>query len=220
LAAEAETVVVVGGHLHAGDPLHAAFEEAFETPQGLIEADSALLEAVRSRLRLVEDRVADNTVEVQLPMVRHFLPQAKLLAFRAPPDGKAVQLGRELAVCARELGRDLVVLGSTDLTHYGPNYGFAPRGGGEEAVRWVREVNDRRFIDAALACDPLLAISLARSEQSACSAGGAGAAMAFAGERGACPGELVSYRTSYDVMPGSSFVGYGGVLYSLPAERG
>ena len=104
------------------------------------------------------------------------------------------------------------LLGSTDLTHYGPSYDFAPEGSGEAAVRWVREVNDRRFIDAVVALDGEEAVRLALRERSACSAGAAAAAIAFARAGGATAARLLHYRTSLDVMPAASFVGYAAIL--------
>ena len=104
--------------------------------------------------------------------------------------------------------------GSTDLTHYGPSYGFAPAGTGTRALRWVREVNDHRFIESLLAMEFKTALERALTERSACSAGGALAALSFARENGVTKGELVRYSTSFDVHPGDSFVGYAGILYS------
>ena len=64
-----------------------------------------------------------------------------------------MELGQAVAAVAKELKVSMLVFGSTDLTHYGPNYGFAPQGYGPEAVKWVKEVNDKRFIDQALKLD-------------------------------------------------------------------
>ena len=105
------------------------------------------------------------------------------------------------------------VAGSTDLTHYGPNYGFLPEGLGDRALQWVRTVNDRRIIDSMLALDTAGAIEKALKERSACSAGGAAAAMSFARARGARSGELLRYMTSSDVYPADSFVGYAGIVF-------
>jgi len=72
---------------------------------------------------------------------------------RVPPDYKARELGSALARAASTCGKKLSVIASTDLTHYGPSYGFMPHGVGESAVDWVRDENDRGFIAAALSMD-------------------------------------------------------------------
>lgn len=213
LAEDLDTIVIIGGHLAPADGILCAFEQEYETPLGNVAADLGLLEALRSRVPIDEDRRADNTVEVQLPLVRYFFPGARCLGMRAPPSPKAGELGRAIAETARSSGRRVAVVGSTDLTHYGPSYGFAPAGSGRKAVDWATGVNDRRFIDALLALDEAGALRRAVEEHSACSAGGAVAAMAFAREAGAVRGELLAHRTSRDVLAGESFVGYAAVVY-------
>jgi MEMO1 family protein len=150
---------------------------------------------------------------VQLPLVRHLFPSARLLGMRASPSQDAGRLGEALGKAARKLGRRIAVVGSTDLTHYGSSYGFTPAGSGEGALEWVRGVNDRRFIESLLSMDFAAAMERALKERSACSAGGALAAMSFAAESGVKKGELVRYMTSYEVRAADSFVGYAGVLY-------
>ena len=210
---EVQTIVVVGGHLAAHSGLLAAFEQGYETPLGVLGADVELLEILRDSLPIREDRYSDNTVEIQLPLLKHLYPQAQALYLRASPSTEALRLGEELAAAAKRLQRSIAVIGSTDLTHYGDSYGFAPRGTGRQAVKWVKEVNDRRFIEALLAMELEKAVELAGRERSACSAGGAVAAARFAERLGASRGELLEYRTSYDLSPGPFFVGYAGIIY-------
>jgi AmmeMemoRadiSam system protein B len=215
LEPETQTVVVVGGHMHPGDGVLAAFEEGYETPLGTVAADLELLACLRESMRIEEDRWQDNTVEVQLPLVRHLAPRARVLGLRVAPSGESLVLAETLSACAARLGRKLAVIGSTDLTHYGPNYGFAPRGTGPAALAWVREHNDRRLVESLLALQHERALELAQREHSACSAGAAVAAARFAELRGSRGGRLLEYATSHDRYPGSSFVGYAAI--SFPA---
>jgi MEMO1 family protein len=208
-----DTIVIIGGHLGPADGILCAYEDAYDTPLGSIPADLELLAELRTTLPIREDRYADNTVEIQLPFLRHLFPDARALGMRAAPSVDAGRLGAALARAADSLGRRIAVAGSTDLTHYGSSYGFAPAGAGEAALKWVRDVNDRRFIDSLLALDFDAALERALRERSACSAGGALAALSFAREKGVRRGELVRYMTSLDVRAAESFVGYAGVLY-------
>jgi AmmeMemoRadiSam system protein B len=209
-----DTIVIIGGHLGPADGILCAFEDSYETPLGLLPADLELLAAIRAAVPVTEDRSADNTVEIQLPFVRYLFPRAKVLGMRAAPSRDADRLGRALAESARGLGRKVGVAGSTDLTHYGSSYGFSPAGSGNKALRWVREVNDHRFIESLLAMEFDSALERALRERSACSAGGALAALSFARENGVREGKLLRYSTSFDVHPAESFVGYAGILYS------
>ena len=209
-----DTIVIIGGHLGPTDGILCAFEDSYETPLGPLQADLELLDQIRAVLPVTEDRSADNTVEVQLPFVRYLFPRARVLGMRAPPSHDAARLGKVLAMAAQTIGRRVAVAGSTDLTHYGAGYGFAPAGSGKKALRWVREVNDRRFIESLLAMDSDMALERALKERSACSAGGALAALSFARENGVREGKLLRYMTSFDVHPAESFVGYAGILFS------
>ena len=75
-------------------------------------------------------------------------------------------------------------------------------------------MNDRRLIDAALSMDIPAVLDRSRRERSACSAGGAVAAISFARARGVMHGELLQYRTSHEIHESDSFVGYAGILFS------
>lgn len=208
-----EVVCIFGGHLGDSPPLLVT-EDAWETPLGEVPLATEFYQPLRGRLLLREEHPGDNTIEVNLPFIRYFFPQSRVLALRAPQSPTAVKLGEAVAQVARELGKSILFFGSADLTHYGPNYGFAPKGYGSQAVKWVKEVNDKRFLDAVLNLDALGAIAAANQDQSSCSGGAPAAAIAAAKSLGATRALLVDYYTSYDVMPGDSFVGYGGVIWA------
>lgn len=213
-----DTIVVAGGHLSPSAGIIAAFEEAYETPLGPLPADLELLEDIirQCPVSLREDHQPDNTVEVQLPFIKYLFPESRSVAIRVSASNDSIELGKAIKKAGDRLGRNVVVLGSTDLTHYGSNYGFAPAGRGAEAVEWVKEVNDRGFIDNLLSMNAEEALRHALENKSACSAGGAVAALTFARESGARRGELIRYLTSYDIYPNESFVGYAGVVYGQP----
>jgi MEMO1 family protein len=207
-----QVVCVFGGHLGGNSPPLLVADEAWATPLGDLLLATEFYQPLAKRLTLREEYPGDNTIEVQLPFVKYFFPQTRVLALRAPHSATATELGKAVAAVAQELHVSILAFGSTDLTHYGPNYGWAPKGYGPDAVRWVKEVNDKKFIDQALKLDGAGMLKAAAQDQSACSAGGAVAAAAAAQAAGAHKAVLVDYYTSYDVMPGDSFVGYAGMV--------
>ncbi|MDR2768498.1 MAG: AmmeMemoRadiSam system protein B [Treponema sp.] len=220
LAGEAapDTVAVLGGHLPAGVRPLFYMEDAVETPLGVMNIDGEMRDALAEKFGGVSDRFADNTVEVLLPLVHYFFPDSRLLALRVPAGASAFDMGKTLYGVSAALGRRIKTLASTDLTHYGPNYGFSPRGSGRASLDWVREVNDRRFIDAVVAGDREAVLRRAGEERSACSAGAVLAAMGYAAAAGAdnatakdAPAVLLAYGTSADRAEDvpASFVGYG-----------
>jgi len=209
---EVETVVVVGGHLASGDGILAASEAGYDTPLGVIPADNHLLDILEELLPVQVDTHPDNTVEIQLPLLRYLFPEASALWLRASPDRSARELGKALAGAAARANRRIAVVGSTDLTHYGPAYGFTPAGRGEQALSWSRR-NDRALIDCLLGMDWEGALDHARRTGSACSVGGAVAALTYAGSLGVKKGELLEYATSHQVHPSENFVGYAAIAY-------
>ena len=210
-----ELVVVYGGHLSTEDLPRIVTEESWETPLGDIEIHTDFVKNLMKRIETKRESSSsgDNTIEIQLALVKYFFPEAKLLAIRSPVSLKAKTLGEGVAEIARKEGIQMIAIGSTDLTHYGPNYGFLMKGIGPAAVDWVKKENDKGFIDRALRMDIEGLLKHALENDSACSAGAAASAMATCKSLGAEKGILLDYYTSYDILPDDSFVGYAGILY-------
>jgi len=218
LEAQAETVAVIGGHLPGGMPVLAAREDGVKTPLGAMMIDKELREAFEKRISTAPDRYQDNTVEVLLPMARYFFPEAKLLWLRFPAELSSFEAGKILAETTAGLGRSIVVLSSTDLTHYGRNYGFSPKGMGKPALEWVKQSNDSAFINAVLEGEPSAVLKRADEDKSACSAGAVLGALGFASLDGK-RARLLEYSTSADVVASEgdeipdSFVGYAAISF-------
>ena len=212
----AEAIIVIGGHLPPGSPVLFALEDAAMTPFGPMPIDSEMRSVLRKELAGEEDCFRDNTVEVLLPMVRFFFPKAQLVWMRLPAETSSFDSGITIAKTAAKLKRKINVLASTDLTHYGVNYGFSPRGSGAAALRWVREVNDANFIKAVESGNPGDVLLRAAGDFSACSSGAVLGAMGFAKEAGLGGAKLLEYATSADMDESAvpdSFVGYAAMAF-------
>lgn len=212
-----DLAVVLGMHLHPSSPPHLMPEGAWWTPFGLLPVAADLADELSQRFSFQRETptrfVQDNTIELQLPFVKYFLPEAEVLCLGVPPSGLALEIADAMVELIRRDRRRAVVIGSTDLTHYGPNYGFTTHGAGRPALNWVVSENDRRFIDAALALDPETMISEGLTRRNACCSGAAAAAVRAAKGLGAGEGVELSYATSHDRHPSDSFVGYAGLLF-------
>jgi len=211
-----DVVAVFGMHLHPGSDCYMMPEGAWETPFGEIPVAEKLAGELAKKFSFkleTPDRFTqDNTVELQLPFIKYFFPDAKIVAMGVPPDKSSLQIGKALVGIAGQIGVKVKVIGSTDLTHYGHNYGFTSKGTGKRALDWVRNENDRRVIDAMLALEPETVITEALANQNACCAGAAATAIEAAKNLGAIQAEEIAYGTSYDKSPGDSFVGYVGIV--------
>jgi len=212
-----DVFVIFGMHLHTGSPSYIMTGGAWETPFGeiMIDADLAgeLIKRFSFRIETAENFSPDNTIELQLPFIKYFFEDVKIVPIGVPPVKNALEIGKAVAEISTRLDRRIKVIGSTDLTHYGPNYGFVTKGTGPAALDWVRSENDRRVIDAMLAMDPDLVISEALANHNACCGGAAATAITAAKALGAERAETFAYATSYDKSPGDSFVGYVGILF-------
>jgi len=213
--ARPDRVVIYGGHLPGAASPIVYVEDAWETPLGNLSMDVGFCADLVSSgaAKAAHPDFSDNTVEVQLPFVKHFFPNAQVIAVHAPASETAMGLGDVVEAMLHARNLTAVCLGSADLTHYGPNYRFAPRGTGAEAVRWVKEENDRSLIEKALALDATGLLQEAQSRHNTCSAGPIASVIASMARRGVKQGKLIEYYTSYDVSPSSSFVGYAGIVY-------
>jgi len=211
-----DAIVVFGMHLHPDSSCYMMAEGAWGTPFGEIPVEEKLAAEIAAifafKIETPHNFSRDNTIELQLPFIKYFFKDAKILAMGVPPNQTSLDIGRAVATISRQMGISIKVIGSTDLTHYGSNYGFESQGSGKQAVDWVRNENDRRVIDAMLEMAPEKVIAEARASQNACCAGAAATAIETAKHLGADSADELAYATSYDKSPGESFVGYVGIV--------
>jgi MEMO1 family protein len=211
-----DVFVISGMHLYEGASSFIMAEGSWETPFGPVDVEENLARELTQRfsfqLETPGNYSQDNTIELQLPFIKHFFASSKIVPIGIPPAKNAIQIGTAAVEIAKKLGLRVKFIGSTDLTHYGHNYGFAPKGEGPDAVDWVRNENDRRVIDLMLGLNPEGVIAEALSSRNACCAGAAATAIAGAKALGTDHAELLAYATSYDKSPGNNLVGYVGIL--------
>lgn len=214
----ADTVVIFGRHLHPGSGNYIMKEGTWSTPLGDLEIDSDLADGlIREFPFNVEDITRyepDNTVEVQLPFVKYFFPDARMVPVGVPPSRDSLAVGERVVELALAMGKEIIVLGSTDLTHYGYNYGYNPKGTGKEAVEWVKNENDKKIVDLMLEMDAQGVLQESLRSLNACCSGAVATAIEAAKKLGASKGYRLNYYTSYDVRPDDSFVGYVGIIFS------
>lgn len=195
-------------------------EGAWETPCGTIAIDEELAQTI---LDDAPDEVqADQTshtgehsIEVQIPFIQCLFPEAEIVPIMVNPDVRAVQLGRRIGELLQRQKKQVCVLGSTDLTHYGPRFGFTPYGVGDESIAPMKE-NDQELIELATSMKAAEVIREANEHRSACGAGAIAATVAAAQALGAERGYLLEHVTSQDIMPerpASDFVGYAGIVF-------
>jgi AmmeMemoRadiSam system protein B len=193
-----DTVIVIGGHLPARTPPLFAEEDGVITPLGNLEIDREFRDRLWKELGGKPDRYYDNTVEVMLPMVKFYFPHSTVIWLRLGAEIQAYSVGKTIASIGASLGRRFVLIGSTDLTHYGLNYDFAPCGTGRKALEWMKTVNDAAFIQAVMSGDDGETFRRSEMDRSSCSVGAVLACMGYAHSLSAPDAALISYGTSVD----------------------
>jgi AmmeMemoRadiSam system protein B len=219
-----QTVVLFGGS-HRCRNKHAALFGAgrWETPLGGLQVDDRLAERILGHTNLiVDDAYAhddEHSLEVHLPMIECLFGPVRIVPIVVPPVETAWEVGEAVARTLQAYRYDAIVLGTTDLTHYGPQYDFTPEGVGEEGLAWAKE-NDRRFIDLTCTLAAKRLVREAAENHNACSAGAAAAVVAAAKALGAMSGVLVEHTSSGEVirtrtnMKDPNSVGYAGIVFA------
>ncbi|MFO7989873.1 MAG: AmmeMemoRadiSam system protein B, partial [Desulfotignum sp.] len=192
---------------------------AVETPLGDIEVDGELVDAlcdnISVRKRSPGRFVDENTLELQYPFIKYFFPTARIVVCGVAPSFFAPIIGTMAVEAAETLNRHIRVIGSTDMTHYGQNFGFTPAGPARDAVDWVKTENDAAGIEAMKAMEDKAILAQGLDHHNMCCPGAVAATAAAATKMGATKPRLLDYATSFDKNPSDSFVGYTGLLYGM-----
>jgi len=218
------TFVILGAaHGYFGQSPAVYDRGSWITPLGEVTIDEELADAVLSAGPVVSDTSAhraEHSIEVQVPFMQYLFPGAKILPIIVPPREQAVALGTSVGnVINEDEHKKIVCIGSTDLTHYGPRYGFTPMGVSADALKWADSVNDKKFIDLALKLEPERLLAGAAENCNACGAGAAAAAIAAAKQIGKTEGLLLVHANSNEVMlrkmgtASADSVGYAAIVF-------
>lgn len=220
-----DTFVIFGAaHSYMGS-LAAVYDKGlWRTPLGDIDIDETLAaEIIKTSTPAESEPEAhkfEHSIEVQIPFIQHLFPEAKIVPVMTPPATFAVQLGNDVAGCIKKASdKKIVCIGSTDLTHYGPRYGFCPHGTGADAIKWAKDVNDRAFIDLALNMKAQEVLATSMEKENACGCGAAAATIASAKSQGKTAGLLLGHTHSNEVMQqkfnrsSEESVGYAAIVF-------
>ena len=202
-----DTFIIMGpNHTGRGKPLSIMTQGTWETPLGNVKIDSELARQILDGSSyLQEDEAAhqhEHSIEVQLPFLQYFKPDIRIvpiiLSFAGGEAYK--EIGRDIARAVKELKREVVLVASSDMTHYEPQE--------------VAQQKDAQAIDAILALDEdELLKRVEELDISMCGYAPAVSLISAARELGAKSAELVKYQTSGDTTGDySAVVGYAGII--------
>jgi AmmeMemoRadiSam system protein B len=140
-----------------------------------------------------------------------------LLPIEVPLMDEAVEIGKQTAALVQAAKLKVVYLASSDLTHYGPNYQFAPAGVGIAGLNWAKD-HDRRLLAVVTTMQPENVLTEVRQQLNACGGGAIAAMMAACREHGATEAKVLRHQNSFEVLQNvapqrpDNAVGYAGVV--------
>lgn len=216
-----ETFLIFGAvHVHGVKKPAMFAKGAWETPCGTMAIDEEMAERIIDHMpeHVATDasvHMTEHSIEVQIPFIQYLFPEAQIVPIMVPPDKQAIVLGQKIGKMIAEQDKQVFVLGSTDLTHYGPSFWYTPYGAGEEALASMKD-NDRHMIELVIQMNAEDVITEAEQHRNACGSGAIAATVAAAKVLGAKRGYLLEHTTSQDVMPerrATDFVGYAGIIF-------
>ena len=202
-----ETVVVLAPNHHGMGELFSIWPEgAWQTPLGEVPVDQELTDAIVEKCSLVQrDPSAhgrEHSAEVQVPFIQHFRDDVKLAAIvmadrRLEP---LQQLGEALAEVIAETTREVLVVASSDMSHF-------------ETQAKANEL-DRLALDAVVAMDEEGLWRVVHSKGiTMCGVSPTIVMLTCVKKLGATEATLLRYQTSGDVTGDmSQVVGYGAVI--------
>lgn len=220
----ARTFVLLGS-VHTVDIKQPALEasEAWATPMGEVAVDAQLRQEIAQLADFStrdEAHKFEHSLEVQLPLMQTvFGEQLRIVPCLIPPRPEAPDWGRALGELLRRRPVPTAIIASSDLTHYGPSYGFIPHGAGREGTRWAHETNDRQLLDLIERLDADAVLAHALDHHSACGGGAIAATVSACRIMGAQRGYVLQHTDSAQVAAGqiwgetTNSVGYAAVVF-------
>jgi len=218
------TFIIFGAAHGYFGPSPAVYDKgSWLTPLGEVAIDEELAKAVLdsgSAEANLQAHNSEHSIEVQVPFIQHLFAGAKILPIVVPPANQAIALGDSIGeIINPATEKKIVCIGSTDLTHYGPRYGFTPMGIGKDAFSWASSVNDQQFIDFALKLEAEAMLATAAENCNACGPGAAAATVTAAKRLGKTAGLLLAHTNSNEVMrtrmgtSSADSVGYAAIVF-------
>ncbi|MDY6958117.1 MAG: MEMO1 family protein [Halobacteriota archaeon] len=200
----ADTFVIIGPSHRGGGSMVAASRESWITPFGEIEVDQDFVEALPRKI-VDTDEIAhsyEHSIEVQLPFLQYIFNDFKIapISLGLQDEETAKEVGEEVAHAISKLDKKIVILASSDFTHY-----------------MLDEV--AREIDSYV-IEPILEMNIAKfytrvynRNATVCGVGPIAAMLKATKLLGAKEGRLIAYATSGDVEKSMrEVVGYAGII--------
>jgi AmmeMemoRadiSam system protein B len=203
-----ESIIILGpNHTGYGEPYSVANHDKWLTPLGEVEIDKEIRDLLVEKSRyLQKDEIAhirEHSIEVQIPFLQFLRKDIKIvpIILLGYVDNPAwFEIGQTIAEVINEVKRDILIVASSDMTHYQP-YKLA-------------EEKDKYVIEAICMLDEDEVIRrIEEKDVSMCGYSGVIVSIVASKILGAKKGQLIHYTTSAESSKDySEVVGYAGVI--------
>jgi len=192
-----DTFVIIGPNHHGQGKGVAVSDEDFETPLATSPVDRDIVSRLKGVVEV--DRRAhlyEHSLEVQLPFIQYLKPETKIVTIAM--GYQDMETAKALAISVREAiaGRNVVVLASSDMSHYVP----ANVAKEKDMAVLTKLIN----MDAEGAYNQVMQLDV-----SMC---GYGPVLAMFASVDGKEAKLLRYANSGDVTPMREVVGYAGMI--------
>ena len=203
------------GLSHSGYPSCVSLED-WETPFGPIRTDTEFNKALMANSGLKQNEKAhaqEHSIEVQLPFLqfasKDHLNELKIAPIIVSEDQPYEDIAKAIVKTIKQTKSKVILIISSDFTHYGMNYGFFPFPA-EDAKEKMYEL-DKGAIDEIRKLDANQFLSyIEKTGATICGRTPIAVGIAVCKLLGAKKAELLNYYTSGDITEDySSAVGYG-----------
>jgi len=201
---EADTFVLIGpNHTGYGSPV-AVSSETWSTPLGEVSPDNEYIKALPKKIIDIDEKAHkyEHSIEVQLPFLQYRFKEFSIvcICLGMQDEETAIDVGMEIAEAAKKINKKIVVIASSDFSHYEPDK--------------VARENDGYYIKSILDMDiHSFYRRLKERSASVCGYGTIAAMLAAVKNFGAKKAALLKYSTSGDVTGDlSAVVGYAGIV--------
>jgi MEMO1 family protein len=200
-------VILCPNHTGMGSGVSTMNQGSWETPLGLVDIDGEFADRMIKHANIIdsnpEAHLREHSAEVQLPFLQYLNPNFEFVPVTMWMQDfeTSTEIGNAIEKAASELGRDVVVIASTDFTHYQPQS--------------VAHAQDMQIIDAIESMNEKLMMErVERLDVSMCGYGPVAATMVATKKMGATTCEVLKYATSGDTTGDkSSVVAYASAVF-------
>ncbi len=200
-------IILCPNHTGMGSGVSTMNSGFWETPLGQVEIDSAFADLLIEKSGIMDSNpdahVREHSAEVQLPFLQYLNPNFKFVPVTMwMQDLKTSEdIGISISQAAKELDRDVVVIASTDFTHYQPKKQAYIQD--MQVIEAINDMDENRMMK-----------TVAEQNVTMCGYGPVAATMVAVKEMGAVSCEFKKYATSGDTTgDNSSVVAYASLIF-------